>query len=126
MNSDQWNRVQTLFKEIVDLDPDSRIERLESVKTESPLLYDELLSLLAADSQNTSLLDGFAIEQVDLSDLVPMESIRVGPFEVIATIGTGGMGNVYRATRIQGGFDQTVALKLIKYGMGNTEAIRRF
>jgi len=36
------------------------------------------------------------------------------------------MGNVYRAKRIEGGFDQTVALKLIKYGMGNAEAIRRF
>lgn len=126
MNSNQWERLQTLFKEIVDLDPDSRVKRLESVKTESPLLFDELQSLLAADSEDTSLLDGFAIEQVDLSDLVPMEGVQVGPFEVIETIGTGGMGNVYRAKRVQGGFDQTVALKLIKYGMGNAEAIRRF
>jgi len=126
MNSNQWDKIQTLFKEIVDLDPESRIERLESVKTESPLLYDELQSLLAADSRQTSMLDGFAIEQVDLSDLVPMEGVQVGPFEVIETIGTGGMGNVYRAKRVQGGFDQTVALKLIKYGMGNEQAIRRF
>jgi serine/threonine-protein kinase len=126
MNSDQWNRVQTLFKEIIDLDPDSRNQRLESVKTESPILFEELQSLLAADSQDTSLLDGFAIEQVDLSDLVPMEGVQVGPFEVIETIGTGGMGNVYRAKRVQGGFEQTVALKLIKYGMGNEQAIRRF
>lgn len=126
MNSNQWDKIQTLFKEIVDLDPKSRIERLESVKTESPQLYDELQSLLAADSEHTSMLDGFAIEQVDLSDLVPMEGVQVGPFEVIETIGTGGMGNVYQAKRVQGGFDQTVALKLIKYGMGNADAIRRF
>ena len=126
MNSNQWDIIQTLFKEIVDLDPDSRIKRLESVKTETPMLYDELQSLLAADSQHTSLLDGFAIEQVDLSDLVPMEGVQVGAFEIIETIGTGGMGNVYRAKRIEGGFEQTVALKLIKYGMGNAESIRRF
>ena len=126
MNSNQWDIIQTLFKEIVDLDPDSRIKRLESVKTETPMLYDELQSLLAADSQHTSLLDGFAIEQVDLSDLVPMEGVQVGPFEIIETIGKGGMGNVYRAKRVEGGFEQTVALKLIKYGMGNAESIRRF
>ncbi|WP_340103631.1 hypothetical protein [Rhodohalobacter sp. 8-1] len=75
MNSNQWDKIQTLFKEIVDLDPESRIERLESVKTDSPLLYDELQSLLAADSQHTSMLDGFAIEQEDLSYLVPMEEL---------------------------------------------------
>ena len=126
MKADQWDKLQTLFKEIVDLDPDSRIKRLKSVKTESPMLYDELQSLLAADSQDTSLLDGFAIEQVDLSDLVPMEGVQVGPFEIIETIGSGGMGNVYRAKRVEGGFDQTVALKLIKYGMGNEQSIRRF
>lgn len=126
MNSDQWDRVQTLFKEIVDLDPESRIQRLESIKTDNPLLYEELRSLLAADSQHTSMLDGFAIDQIDLSDLVPMDGVRVGPFEIIETIGTGGMGSVYRAKRVEGGFDQTVALKLIKYGMGNEQVVRRF
>ncbi|MDZ7720981.1 MAG: hypothetical protein U5K72_19330 [Balneolaceae bacterium] len=50
MNPEQWNRVQALFKEIVDLDQDTRSDRLESVKTEDPLLFEELMSLLAADS----------------------------------------------------------------------------
>ena len=87
MNDKQWKRVQTLFKEIVDLDPDTRFERMESVKTEDPLLYEELRSLLAADSQDTSLLDGFAIEQVDLSDLVPLEGVQVGPFRMKSRLG---------------------------------------
>lgn len=126
MNAEQWNQVQTLFKEIVDLEQDKRTERLESVRTEDPFLYEELQSLLAADSQNTSLLDGFAIEQVDLSDLVPLEGVQVGPFQIDKQVGSGGMGNVYLARRVQGGFDQTVALKLIKYGMGTDQAIRRF
>jgi len=126
MNAEQWNRVQTLFKEIVDLDHDTRQNRLESVKTEDPILYEELRSLLAADSQETSLLDGFAIEQVDLSDLVSLEGVKVGPFQIEKQVGSGGMGSVYLAKRVEGGFDQTVALKLIKYGMGTEQAIRRF
>jgi eukaryotic-like serine/threonine-protein kinase len=126
MNAEQWNRVQTIFKEIVDLEPDTRLERMESVKTEDPLLYEELLSLLKADSEKTSLLDGFAIEQVDLSELVPLEGVQIGPFQIEKQIGSGGMGNVYLAHRILGGFEQTVALKLIKYGMGTEPAISHF
>ncbi|MCA1802157.1 MAG: serine/threonine-protein kinase, partial [Rhodothermaceae bacterium] len=122
----QWNRVQQLFKEVIDLDPDTRIFRMRQIKTEDTDLFNELSSLLAADSQETSLLDGFAIDQVDLSELVPMEGIRVGPFQIERQVGTGGMGNVYLARRFTGGFEQTVALKLIKYGMGSDHAVRRF
>ncbi len=126
MNADQWKKVKTLFKEIVDLEPDLRTERLGSVKTEDPLLYEELLSLLKADSEEGSFLDGFAIEQVDLSELVPLNGVQIGPFQIEKQIGSGGMGNVYIAHRTVGGFEQTVALKLIKYGMGTEPAISRF
>ena len=37
---------------------------------------------------------------------------RIGPYEVIEELGRGGMAAVYRARRIDGQFDQTVALKL--------------
>ena len=126
MNFAQWKHIQTLFKEIVDLEPYLRSERLESVKTIDPLLYEELLSLLKADSMETSLLDGFAIEQVDLSELVPLDGVQIGPFQIEKQIGFGGMGNVYLAHRSRGGFEQTVALKLIKYGMATDPAISRF
>ncbi len=126
MNAEQWKQVKTLFIEFVDLEPELRTERLESVKTKDPLLYEELLSLLAADSMETSLLDGFAVEQVDLSDMNLLESVQIGPFQIEKQIGSGGMGNVYLAHRTMGGFEQTVALKLIKYGMGTEPAISRF
>ncbi len=126
MNAAQWKQVQTLFKEFVDLEPELRTDRLESVKAENPLLYDELVSLLKADSMETSLLDGFAVEQLDLSELVPLSGVQVGPFQIEKQIGSGGMGNVYLANRTMGGFEQTVALKLIKYGMGTEPAISRF
>lgn len=126
MNPDQWNRVQSLFKELVDLDRDTRIERLESVKTEDPLLFEELMSLLAADSENTSLIDGFAIDQIDLSSISDLDGVQIGSFQIEKKIGSGGMGSVHLAHRVTGGFEQTVALKLIKYGMGSETAIRRF
>ena len=126
MNAEQWNRVQTLFKEMIDLESGTRTERLRQIKTDDPGLYNELSSLLEADSMETSLIDGYAIDTVDLSELVPMEGIRVGAFQIERQVGTGGMGNVYLARRFTGGFEQTVALKLIKYGMGTDHAVRRF
>ncbi|MCC5942341.1 MAG: serine/threonine protein kinase [Balneolaceae bacterium] len=126
MNAEQWNRVQTLFKEIVDLDPDTRQERMESVKTEDPFLYDELLSLLQADAVKTSLIDGYALEKFSLTDIIPQEGIRIGPYEITRLIGSGGMGNVFLAKRVEGGFDQQVALKLIKLGMDSDEFHKRF
>lgn len=38
---------------------------------------------------------------------------QVGPFEIEAEIGSGGMGTVYRARRIEGGFEQRVAIKML-------------
>ena len=126
MDSEQWDKVQALFKEVVDLDADSQTTRMDQIKTDDPVLFEEVRSLLAADSMQTSILDGFAIEQVDLSGLVPLDGLQIGSFRIEKQIGSGGMGNVYLAHRTQGGFEQTVALKLIKYGMGTDQAITRF
>src|SRR5439155_26903044 len=50
---------------------------------------------------------------------------QVGHFRIIAVIGEGGMGTVYKAER-RHPFRQTVALKLIKLGMSTREVIARF
>jgi serine/threonine-protein kinase len=38
---------------------------------------------------------------------------RIGPFQIDAKVASGGMGTVFRAHRVDGGFDQQVALKLL-------------
>ena len=51
---------------------------------------------------------------------------RVGPFEIEHAIGAGGMGAVYRARRVDGGFEQTVALKVLAGSKPEPEAVRQF
>ena len=51
---------------------------------------------------------------------------RVGPYRLERVIGAGGMGTVYLATRTGEGFEQRVALKLIKRGMDTEEILARF
>lgn len=126
MDAERWDQVQTLFKEILELDHDSRVTRLSEIRNTDDELFRELESLLAADSDRSSILDGFALDSIDISSLLSLDGSRVGPFEIERQIGSGGMGDVYLAKRIEGGFEQTVALKLIKFGVGSDTAIRRF
>ena len=54
-----------------------------------------------------------------------MPGTRVGPYEVVAVIGAGGMAEVYRAkdTRL----NREIALKVVNDEMGaNPELVRRF
>jgi eukaryotic-like serine/threonine-protein kinase len=49
---------------------------------------------------------------------------RLGPYEILAPIGAGGMGEVYKArdTRL----DRTVAVKIVRGGIADSEQIARF
>jgi non-specific serine/threonine protein kinase/serine/threonine-protein kinase len=49
---------------------------------------------------------------------------RIGPFKIVREIGHGGMGSVYLAERDDEHYQQQVAIKLIKPGLGG-EAIRK-
>ncbi|HKI47597.1 MAG TPA: serine/threonine-protein kinase [Balneolales bacterium] len=126
MNPDRWNQIQTLFKEVVELDHNSRETRLNQIFETDTDLYNELSSLLAADAEPSGLLDGFTIDSLDISELLSMDGIRIGPFEIDHQIGSGGMGNVYLGRRVSGGFKQKVALKLIKQGMSSGQILHRF
>jgi multidrug efflux pump subunit AcrA (membrane-fusion protein) len=50
---------------------------------------------------------------------------RIGPYEIKRCLGTGGMGDVYLAVRVDD-YQQEVAVKLIKRGMDTDEVLRRF
>ena len=126
MNAERWKQVQTLFKEILELDHDSRVTRLNEIRDTDDELFREIQSLLAADADHSSILDGFVTDSIDISGLLSMDGTRVGSFEIERQIGSGGMGDVYLAKRVEGGFEQTVALKLIKFGVGSDQAVRRF
>lgn len=131
MNPERWSQIQALFEAALEQEPPKRITFLKAACENDLELYREVSSLLESDQQINSLIDGRALDAVTLSrekeaqDALADPEV-VGPYRIVRRIGQGGMGIVYLAERIEGAFEQRVALKLIKRGMDTESIIRRF
>jgi eukaryotic-like serine/threonine-protein kinase len=64
-------------------------------------------------------------EPIASGEADPMVGRRIGPYELTARIGGGGMGTVYRANRVED-FRQEVAVRLIERGMDRDAIVRGF
>jgi eukaryotic-like serine/threonine-protein kinase len=51
---------------------------------------------------------------------------RVGAYEIVALIGSGGMGEVYRARRVDAQYEKEVAIKLVPSGLPASFILKRF
>jgi serine/threonine-protein kinase len=51
---------------------------------------------------------------------------RIGPYRLLGLLGRGGMGSVFLAERVDGGFAQRVAIKLVAFGADTPETLARF
>jgi len=51
---------------------------------------------------------------------------EVGPWRIVAVLGEGGMGTVYRAHRVDGAYRREVALKMLRPGVPGAAVLRRF
>jgi tetratricopeptide (TPR) repeat protein len=62
------------------------------------------------------------LRQLDDGEIAQLGK-RVGAYRIVRELGHGGMGVVYLAERVEGGFEQEVALKLVR-GSAQTSAIQ--
>jgi serine/threonine-protein kinase len=112
----RFARLREEFHALLALTLAERGGRLDALRANDRDLADEL----------QSLLDG--LDEADLTPSPPddLRGQRFGPFRIEAEIGRGGMGVVYRACRVDGAFDQQVAIKLLPSGTRSRELARRF
>jgi len=129
MDGSRWETVQRIFAAALGHQGEAREAFLREACGDDRDLREEVRSLLEADSDGHSLLDGGAAVAADelglLEDLSHVGE-QVGPWRLVERIGRGGMGAVYRARRADGEFEQEVALKLIKRGLDSEEILGRF
>ena len=125
MYPERWNKIQSLFEKALELNPSERESFLKRESSDDKELFDEVMSLLAADERQHSIFSGSAADYVAIDD-ANLDGKTFGNYRAINQIGSGGMGSVYLAERADGVFEQKVALKIVKPGMNSHEIITRF
>ena len=136
MTQSRDKQIDALFDAALDLPESARNEFVaDSCGTDSAL-YDEVMQLLAAASdadptdeerwsaaRDRLLADAFGADDGDAENL---SGTIVGRWRLRERIARGGLATVYIAERVDGGFSQTAAVKVLRRGLDTDDLIARF
>jgi serine/threonine-protein kinase len=125
MNPERWQRIEELFRTVIDRPEVERDIFLTYVCKGDEDLRREVLSLLARDTAEDFILNPIGGVALSLT-AEPKDDLtgeRIGPYLITRLIGCGGMGTVYEADRDDEQFRQQAAIKIIKRGM-DTDFVR--
>ncbi len=126
MNSEQWQKVKVILEEVLEVAPASRSAFLEKSCGGDKNLICEVESLLDFENEEADSLEDSAFSIISENGAEKFLGRRIGKYEIIEELGAGGMGVVFLAIRADGEFQQKVALKLIKRGIGSDAILHRF
>ncbi|MBV9182129.1 MAG: hypothetical protein JO356_12535, partial [Acidobacteria bacterium] len=129
MDAERWARVERLYLRVLDSPPERRTAVLEESCSDDPELLHELESLLEARQEAGSFLSPDQLcNHIGKLGSEPAASVvgsTLGPYRITAEIGSGAMGDVYRARDSR--LDRQLALKILPSAFTNdAERIARF
>ena len=121
-----WLSIQAILDRALTVPPEERGNLLDEACAGDDALRREVETYLSFEEQATGFLER------PLFDLIagrPAENRigeELGPYRLEESIAEGGMGTVYRATRVDGTFEQKVAVKILKRGFDTRAIVRGF
>ena len=126
---DYWDHVEDVFAAALAAEDSARTAVLDAHCAARAELRAEVEALLAAHARagefiEPPTLDASGAASGDGCGAAP--GARIGAFQLRGRIAQGGMGEVYRAERVEGEFTQQVAIKLIAARLHGAETLRRF
>jgi hypothetical protein len=124
-------RLPTLFAAALELPPEQRDAMLARECAGNTALLTKLQALLAADAlYRDTTAQPLAVDFDALVAIaamqVPLAGLRIGPWQLCEELGSGGMGTVYRAERVDGSVKQTVAIKFVRRELLDANTLKRF
>lgn len=112
--SGRFARLRDAFHRVIDMDLSQRDAEIARLSASDAAFESELRSLV----QHTDEADLLVADEPSLPQL--------GPFRAERKLGLGGMGEVWLARRVDGGFEQQVAIKRVRDGAWSPGFARGF
>jgi serine/threonine protein kinase len=129
MTPEDWQRLKPILAAALELDSSDRPDFLNEACKDSSL-REEIQSLIAAhEHADASALNSAALSSILESNFDGRSSLskgtKLGDFEVVSLLGSGGMGEVYRARDLR--LERDVAIKVLpRFLSFNPDRLRRF
>jgi serine/threonine-protein kinase len=125
----RWQRVKVILDDAFELPAEQQHAFVERAAAGDETLRDAL-ELLAADARARGLLESSAADVAAVLG-VPAPAAAAaprtaGPYRLVSLLGEGGMGVVYLAERMDGQFEQRVAVKLLHRDLTDGRLHARF
>ncbi len=139
MDADEWGEIERLFHELSDLPPDEQRRRLEHQCHDRPRLSGLVQEMLDQDARMSPFMDRPVMELDARMEHHRtngtngtnghnghMTGQKIGPYQVVRQIASGGMGSIYLAERADKEFAQRVAIKIVRCGLDSPRFRERF
>jgi eukaryotic-like serine/threonine-protein kinase len=124
-----WNRLKELFSSALELPPTERDAFVAGACSDDAELRHELRELIRSAEVDDGFIEQPAADTLGWSgEIAERDHVgpRIGPYRILGLAGRGGLSRVYRAVREGTGYEQQVAVKLLRPGFGDETLLRRF